>query len=111
MSIVAGLWEESDGWKPKGRLPGLPRLQYNSKLSLSFDHGEAPACAEHQTLQPSKDQRLDFINQSTQRNDLEVFKFDPAARSFGNGVARIVHVGLFEDMERRWPGSSEGSVS
>ncbi|MEO8047044.1 MAG: ABC transporter ATP-binding protein [Nitrospirota bacterium] len=87
---------QMDG-SPKSVCQAYLASRYNSKLSLSFDHGEAPACAEHQTLQPSKDQRLDFINQSIQRNDLEVFKFDPAASSFGNGVARIVHVGLFEE--------------
>ena len=31
---------------------------------------------------PTKDHRLDFINTSNLRNDLQVFKFDPDAASF-----------------------------
>jgi lipopolysaccharide transport system ATP-binding protein len=41
---------------------------------------------------PHKDQRLAFINASNLRNDLQVFKFDPEAGSFGNGGAQITAV-------------------
>lgn len=43
-----------------------------------------------------KDQRLNFINQSNLRNDLQVFKFDPTAMSFGKGGAQITEVSLLD---------------
>jgi lipopolysaccharide transport system ATP-binding protein len=39
-----------------------------------------------------QDQRRQFINGSTLRNDLQVFRFDPASTSFGDGGAQIVNV-------------------
>jgi lipopolysaccharide transport system ATP-binding protein len=41
---------------------------------------------------PLKDQRLEFINASNLRNDLEVFEFDPESPSFGKGGAQITSV-------------------
>ncbi len=41
-----------------------------------------------------KDQRLAYINQSNLRNDLQVFKFDSNAASFGKGGAQIYDVRL-----------------
>ena len=41
---------------------------------------------------PLKDQRLEFINASNLRNDLQIFKFDPEAASFGKGGAQITSV-------------------
>ena len=38
---------------------------------------------------PVKDQRLDFINSSNLRNDLQIFQFNPEAASFGKGGAKI----------------------
>lgn len=46
---------------------------------------------------PLKDQRLQFINTSNLRNDLEVFKFDPDAASFGKGGARICDARLLDE--------------
>ena len=46
---------------------------------------------------PIKDQRLEFINASNLRNDLQVFKFDPDAASFGKGGAVIQNVHLLDD--------------
>jgi lipopolysaccharide transport system ATP-binding protein len=45
---------------------------------------------------PVKDQRLEFINASNLRNDLQVFKFDPDAHSFGLGGALIEDVCLLD---------------
>jgi lipopolysaccharide transport system ATP-binding protein len=44
-----------------------------------------------------KDQRLKFINASNLRNDLQIFKFDPDAASFGKGGARIQDVHLLDE--------------
>jgi lipopolysaccharide transport system ATP-binding protein len=46
---------------------------------------------------PVKDQRLEFINASNLRNDLEIFKFDPDAASFGKGGAQIHDVYLLDE--------------
>ena len=45
---------------------------------------------------PLKDQRLEFINHSNLRNDLQVFKFDPDAASFGKGKVQIQDVRLLD---------------
>ena len=48
---------------------------------------------------PLKDQRLEFINTSNLRNDLQVFKFNPDAASFGKGGAQIRNVRLLDEKE------------
>ena len=48
---------------------------------------------------PLKDQRLEFINASNLRNDLQIFKFDPDAASFGKGGAQIHDVRLLDEKE------------
>lgn len=48
---------------------------------------------------PLKDQRLEFINASNLRNDLQIFKFDPNAASFGKGGAQIYDVHLLDENE------------
>ncbi len=46
---------------------------------------------------PLKDQRLKFINSSNLRNDVQIFKFDPDAASFGKGGAQIQEVCLLDE--------------
>jgi lipopolysaccharide transport system ATP-binding protein len=48
---------------------------------------------------PIKDQRLEFINTTNLRNDLQIFKFDPDAASFGKGGAQIHDVRLLDEEE------------
>ncbi len=48
---------------------------------------------------PIKDQRSDYINNSNLRNDLQVFKFDPDAESFGKGGAQIHDACLLDENE------------
>lgn len=48
---------------------------------------------------PLKDQRLEFINTSNLRNDLQIFKFDPDSASFGKGGAQIHDVRLLDENE------------
>jgi lipopolysaccharide transport system ATP-binding protein len=48
---------------------------------------------------PLKDKRLEFINASNLRNDLQIFKFDPDAASFGKGGAQIHDVLLLDEKE------------
>jgi lipopolysaccharide transport system ATP-binding protein len=49
---------------------------------------------------PLKDQRLEFVNASNLRNDLQIFKFDPDAASFGKGGAKIQDVRLLDENEQ-----------
>jgi lipopolysaccharide transport system ATP-binding protein len=44
-----------------------------------------------------KDGRLKYINSSNLRNDIEIFKFDPDAYSFGKGGAEIIDVQLLSE--------------
>lgn len=44
-----------------------------------------------------KDQRLEFINASNLRNDLQIFNFNPDAASFGKGGAQIYDVRLLDE--------------
>ncbi|MBS0157028.1 MAG: ABC transporter ATP-binding protein [Nitrospira sp.] len=60
------------------------------------DEGEHPVGALKQTKVPPRDMRLDLINQSNLRNDIEVFSFKGDARGFGTGGARIVSASLFD---------------
>lgn len=43
-------------------------------------------------VHPKKDQRLQFINASNLRNDLQMFVFDPETAGFGRGGATITQV-------------------
>ena len=44
-----------------------------------------------------KDQREDFIRNSSLRNDLYIFEFNPRADSFGDGMAKIIDVRLVDN--------------
>ncbi|MDE2430276.1 MAG: ABC transporter ATP-binding protein [Burkholderiales bacterium] len=46
----------------------------------------------------TKDQRIEFINASNLRNDLQIFAFDPDSNSFGQGGAQITGV-QFQDSQ------------
>lgn len=50
------------------------------------------AIKNQDATRPLKDQRLEFINASNLRNDLQIFEFDPEAASFGKGGAQITSV-------------------
>jgi lipopolysaccharide transport system ATP-binding protein len=63
----------------------------HSKSNLPMGEDE-----RSQILKTYVDQRSDLINGSNLRNDLQVFKFDLNAPSFGNGNARIVEAYLLD---------------
>ncbi|MDB5988731.1 MAG: transporter ATP-binding protein [Herbaspirillum sp.] len=44
-----------------------------------------------------RDQRLPFINASNLRNDLQIFRFEPEAGSFGKGGAQITSVEFLDE--------------
>ncbi|MBK5929405.1 ABC transporter ATP-binding protein [Halochromatium salexigens] len=48
-------------------------------------------------LQPPRDMRLDFINATVYRNDIEVFSFNPDAAQFGQGGGQVTEVRLLDE--------------
>lgn len=66
---------------------GASNISQNKQSSSNKNESELPL----------KDQRLQFINQSNLRNDLEIFSFDPDRAGFGKGEARIIDVKLTDD--------------
>lgn len=96
-------------WLDKGR----SRMQSNAKdvceayLAAFYEDQQGPSAiidaldTKEKVVQPvpsgnTKDQRLQLINASKYRNDIEVFRFDPGS-AFGQGGSRIVDVKLMSD--------------
>ena len=51
-------------------------------------------------IEQSRDMRLDFINTTSYRNDIELFSFIPDADNFGKGGGQITKVQLFDEREK-----------
>ena len=49
------------------------------------------------TIKEPRDMRLDFINTTNHRNDIELFNFVPDAASFGKGGGNIISVQLLDE--------------
>ena len=49
-------------------------------------------------LKNKRDMRMAYINNSSLRNDIQVFEFSSVIKSFGNGGAKLVYAGL-QDLE------------
>ena len=64
--------------------------------------------AQNKELEP-RDMRLDFINQSNLRNDIELFEFLPEASGFGDRAARITGVQLLDKEGIHFRGLLEAS--
>lgn len=63
---------------------------YEAQQGKSTTTRMKPAALQHK--KEEQDQRLQYINASNLRNDMEVFRFDPEAASFGKGGAQIMEV-------------------
>ncbi|ABP33540.1 ABC transporter ATP-binding protein [Polynucleobacter asymbioticus] len=93
-------------WIEKGKMLQLasPKTVCESYLEAFYEAQQGSSTstklksttAKNIFSNPVKDQRLDFINTSNLRNDLEIFKFDSAASSFGTGEAKITDVILLD---------------
>ena len=59
-----------------------------------------------QTVMSRRDMRLQFINQSNLRNDIQVFDFVPGGRGFGTGGARIISAKMTDLEVASCPGLS-----
>lgn len=89
-------------WLEKGRIieEGSPKVVCEKYLEAFYEIQQGKSSTtqfEQQQLEGPvcfKDQRLDYINQSNLRNDIQIFHFDPNAASFGKGGAQIIDVRL-----------------
>lgn len=87
-------------WLERGQLQssGTPKEVCDLYLEAFYEAQQGKSTTTRMkpmTLQRTgeqTDQRLQYINASTLRNDMEVFRFDPEAASFGKGGAQIVEV-------------------
>lgn len=91
-------------WLDKGRvqLAGPAKEVSESYLEAFFENQQGPSRLNknnskqtpeiYGSRQLIKDQRLEFINHSPLRNDIELFAFSPDASAFGKGGAEIVDV-------------------
>lgn len=92
-------------WLEKGRVhqQGSPKDVCESYLEAFYEAQQGKSTTTRlKPVQPvetgvaRKDQRLEFINQTNLRNDLQLFDFDPDAPSFGKGGAQIFEVELLD---------------
>lgn len=87
-------------WLEKGQMQhtGSPKEVCDLYLEAFYEAQQGKSTTTKMkpiTLQRTrelKDQRLQYINATNLRNDMEVFRFEPEAASFGKGGAQIVDV-------------------
>jgi lipopolysaccharide transport system ATP-binding protein len=82
---IAQLYLEELYESQQGEGSIVPEKEYDASVNLIKD-------------QP-RDMRLDFINSTIYRNDIELFAFDPDSAAFGKGGGRITSV-QFQDENR-----------
>ena len=90
-------------WLEKGTvlLSGTPKQVSEDYLQAFYESNQGkgtkttikPAYSQPDS-KPKRDQRLEFINQTNLRNDMQLFDFNYDAPSFGQGGASIVSVNL-----------------
>ncbi|MBQ3059664.1 MAG: ABC transporter ATP-binding protein [Desulfovibrio sp.] len=89
-------------------LSGSPREVSQRYLEELYAEQQGESCLQGQSTAAQaadveveyRDMRADLFNGSTLRNDIEVFRFDPQAASFGKGGASIERVWLSDIQER-----------
>ncbi|WP_341961940.1 ABC transporter ATP-binding protein [Pseudomonas sp. RC10] len=88
-------------WLEKGNViqEGLPKVVSEFYLEAFYEaqQGKGTTTKMKPKLRierkaATKDQRLDFINTTQHRNDLQIFEFNHESSSFGLGTAQIVDV-------------------
>lgn len=109
---------QSAYWIDKGelKLSGAPKDVSAAYLAAIYEEQQGPSAVaatevERQDLsidkpksfvapKPLRDMRLDFINHTKFRNDIELFSFVEDAKSFGKGGASIQTVQLLDQNEQ-----------
>ena len=93
-------------WLEKGQVvrEGLPKHVCDFYLEAFYEAQQGKSTSttlrvlkKTEASVPVKDQRLEFLNNSNLRNDLQIFKFNPDAPSFGKGGAQIYDVRLLNE--------------
>jgi lipopolysaccharide transport system ATP-binding protein len=88
-------------WLEKGRIvsSGEPKEVCDLYLEAFYEARQGKSTTTQfrrafvdRKIRETRDQRLQFINASTLRNDLRIFEFQPDAPSFGAGGAQICEV-------------------
>lgn len=87
-------------WLEQGQIvrQGEPKEVCNYYLEAYYESQQGKSDVTKKQFKISEnqksltDQRLDYINHSNLRNDLQLFKFNPEAASFGKGGAQIQDV-------------------
>lgn len=74
--------------------------QQDHDIHAKNDDEVVEVTAESQKETVYRDMRADILNQSTLRNDIEVFAFNPDNESFGAGDAKIIDVRLLDQSNR-----------
>jgi lipopolysaccharide transport system ATP-binding protein len=108
-AAVVALCQEAY-WLHKGtvRLFGRPKEISEAYLADLYEAQQGPSAVmpitdtkpSNLTVAPAtvfRDMRLDFINTTNLRNDIEVFQFQPNTASFGSGGAHITSVALKDE--------------
>jgi lipopolysaccharide transport system ATP-binding protein len=85
------------------RALGPPKEVAEAYLADLYEAHQGPSAVRNGAARPPgrrttaaepRDQRLAYLNHSKLRNDIELFRFDPASPGFGKGGATIVYVEL-----------------
>ncbi len=95
-------------WLEKGQMQREGTPKEVTELYLEAFYEEQQGKSNLNTIKTSKktlrshsplttDQRMQFINYSNLRNDLQIFKFNPDAAAFGKGGAEIIDVHLLDE--------------
>jgi lipopolysaccharide transport system ATP-binding protein len=71
---------------------------YEAQQGESVKTDEAQSTESVEDMKSIKDMRIDFINRSKLRNDIELFKFSPDLASFGKGYVKIMKVELLDNL-------------
>ena len=102
----SGIWLEKGSVKHKGEPKEIAQM-YLAELYAS-QQGESSlehdiAVEEKQSAESDAfyDMRINFINTTRYRNDIELFQFNPDATSFGKGGATITSAQLIDEKGRK----------
>ena len=86
--------------KVKGSPKEVSEIYLADFYGLERDRDSAITIDEQQKAEPEnteyRDMRLDYINATRFRNDIELFEFSPETASFGTGGATIVSVEMLD---------------
>ena len=86
--------------KPKHMMERYLESLHGAAQILESSTQEEDAPEIDDIKKPLRDMRMDFINQSNLRNDIEVFCFSDGLSGFGNGGVRITNVSFLDSQLR-----------